>query len=94
LLGEEKLQLAANISNLPRQSSQRQVLFGQMRAKLNAAAQGSLVLRDWENRLNAAKMDAAVDRGVFDRELFYGIQPRSRLLELIAQYQSRFANSQ
>jgi hypothetical protein len=92
LLGSDKMALVASIAQLPRRSARRQTLFNQMRQRLQGASDQA-ALRDWESRLTAAKVAAAQDRAIFDRELFYALQPRDRLAALIERYRASFDKS-
>ena len=47
-------------------------------------------LRRWEQELADATHREQEEHDLFDRELFYAIQPRERLEGLAAQYRSRF----
>jgi hypothetical protein len=47
--------------------------------------------RSWEQRLEEAKRTSTVQQDLFDRELFYAIQPRERLQSLIDRYHHAFA---
>lgn len=93
-LGDEKRKLVDQINALPRRSPQRQTLFSQMRALLNKAAQTDAALKQWESNYQSALTQSRDDRQIFDRELFYALQPRERLMHLIQQYKSRFAVQQ
>jgi hypothetical protein len=85
VLGSEKHQLVQAIAAAPRRSTQRSTLFSEMHSKLNAAARHPEIVR-WEQRRAEAEAQEIEDRVVFDRELFYAMQPRDRLETMIAQY--------
>jgi hypothetical protein len=83
LLGPHKMDLVRRIAEAPRRSTRRALLFAQMHQALQDA-ESSPAVRDWQHRADAAERAAAEDRVLFDRELFYAIQPRDRLEMLIA----------
>lgn len=85
VLGQEKMRLVEQIAALPRHSTERETLFCEMHQKL-AAAWSLPPLRQWERRLREAEAQAQEQRVLFDRELFYALQPRERLTELIDRY--------
>ncbi|HEY8749595.1 MAG TPA: hypothetical protein VIM11_16550, partial [Tepidisphaeraceae bacterium] len=89
LLGKEKMALVEQIAALPRGSSERSTLFYQMHDKLTAAL-ASPSLKEWEKRLRESEERAMAERVLFDRELFYAIQPRDRLVGLIDRYRGVF----
>jgi hypothetical protein len=47
--------------------------------------------RHWEQRLSEARQRLAEQSDLLDRELFYAIQPESRLKQLIDQYRAHFS---
>jgi hypothetical protein len=81
----EKRDLADRIATLPRRSRERQELFYQMHASLGRQA-SSEVLREWSQRLDHATKEQMRQKTLFDRELFYAIQPQDRLREMISRY--------
>ena len=87
-LGEQKKQMLAAIEAAPRNSLQRAELFAQMHEKLDAA--GASQIQQWEQRYSDALQKAQDQRIIFDRELFYAIQPRERLEAMIEKYRSAF----
>jgi hypothetical protein len=89
VLGEEKDRLVALIDAAPRRSIERSVLFHDMHQRLSAAA-GHPAIRQWERELADAGRREQEENDLFDRELFYAIQPRERLEALIGQYRSHF----
>ena len=89
VLGEEKERLVAMISAAPRRSLERSVLFHGMRHRLAAVASEHPDLRRWEQSLADAARREQEEKDLFDRELFYGVQPRERLTALVEQYRSR-----
>jgi hypothetical protein len=88
----EKRELATRIATLPRRSPQRRDLFFQMHAQLARQAE-SPAMRAWNQRLEEAARDQMRQSALFDRELFYAIQPEERLRELIARYHTAFDNA-
>jgi hypothetical protein len=90
VLGKEKDGLLAAIDAAPRGSVERSVLFHDMHRRLNAAADHPAV-REWERQLEEAERRDAEEKDLFDRELFYALQPRERLQELIRQYRTPFS---
>jgi hypothetical protein len=81
----EKMKLVEQIERSPRGSPERSRLFYQMHARLADVRQRRDFL-EWEHRLERARQQAAEEKDLFDRELFYAIQPRARLMELIERY--------
>lgn len=90
-LGAEKMELVAAIDALPRGSRERGGLFQEMRRKIDVAALSLPELREWETRRAAAERQAIEERRIFDRELFYAIQPEDRLRRIIETYRTSFA---
>lgn len=88
LLGQRKQEMVAEIASLPRHSTERGKRFFQMHSELAAAARSSPLLSRWQERLQEAQQREQWEQALFDRELFYAIQPESRLRELIAAYNS------
>jgi len=87
VLGEEKISLVRQIESLPRHSLERGRLFSQMHTKLRGEQQHPM-LANWKARFEQAQTAEAENQVYFDRELFYAMQPRERLLSLIAEYQA------
>lgn len=85
VMGEEKMQIVGQIEALPRRSSERSALFYEMHDKLSSAWARPPV-KDWEQQLRAAEARVVEERVLFDRELFYAMQPRERLTALIDRY--------
>jgi len=81
----EKRELADRIATLPRRSADRRTLFFQMHANLaqHAASPGA---REWSARLDQATREQMRQKTLFDRELFFAIQPIDRLQALISRY--------
>jgi hypothetical protein len=90
ILGGEKDQLVAAIEAAPRRSLQRSGLFHDMHNRL-AAASDHPAIRRWEQEREAAERHEQEEKELFDRELFYAIQPRERLGHVIDSYRARFS---
>jgi hypothetical protein len=90
VLGPPKLERVAQIAAMPRASSARSEAFAKLQADRRVAAQIDPALRKWEGRLAEAKMHLQEEKTLFDRELFYAIQPRDRLMQLIQRYSEEF----
>jgi hypothetical protein len=86
VLGEQKKPMLEEIESLPRRSPERLRAFTRMRQMLISAQSEHPVLRNWETRYRDAVQQSAHDDILFDRELFYAIQPRGRLEFLVARY--------
>lgn len=74
-----------SIESAPRRSRQRKAAYLAMHADLATAQQSSPALQSWRTRLTQSEQNAAADTHLFNRELFYALQPQHRLQELIAQ---------
>jgi hypothetical protein len=48
------------------------------------------VILRWEQEREAAERREQEEKDLFDRELFYALQPRERLTEIIETYRVRF----
>lgn len=90
VLGGEKMRMVERIASLPRRSPQRSMAFSEMHHRRSAAVLQDPRVKAWENRLREATQQSADDQSLFDRELFYGIQPRERLERVIQNYRERF----
>ena len=82
VLGEKKRERGAAIDAAPRRSLERSRAFAEMHHALTAASQSQPLLA-WQHRLQEAKQRDERQQQVFDRELFYAIQPADRLQMLI-----------
>jgi len=91
LLGPRKLELVSRINSLPRRSHQRASAFVAMHEELNLAALAAPALHRWRDRLERTKSQEKAEQAMFDRELFYALQPRDRLLEIIQRYRDELA---
>jgi hypothetical protein len=85
-LGPRKMQLVEQINAAPRDSSERRTLFYGMHRELDQARLNNPMLSRWQERLDQAAARDAADEVLFDRELFFALQPRDRLESLIARY--------
>lgn len=83
-----KRELLSKIAELPRRSMERERVFYEMHQKLDSLAKSDRQ-RQWEARLQSARKVAAEQLDRFDRELFFALQPRERLQNLIDQYEQR-----
>lgn len=92
VLGEAKQHLVQQIHAAPRNSLQRSRLFRQMQTEL-AQARHSEPIRQWQARYTQAQQQAQEDAVLFDRELFYALQPRPRLMELVDRCHQAFAGA-
>ena len=90
LLGEEKGKLVAAIAEAPRGSLERAQRFAELHERLGAAAERDERMRAWESQLGETQKAAEEDEVLFDRELFFAIQPRERLEGMIGRYRGMF----
>lgn len=81
----EKRALADRIATLPRRSVERRKLFNQMHANLAQLA-ASPAMQQWSSRLEQATREQMRQKTLFDRELFFVLQPQDRLREMISRY--------
>jgi hypothetical protein len=93
LLGQRKMAMVEQIRSAPRGSAQRGELFAKMHQQLHAAALQSPQIQAWEQRLRETQEREIAEQTLFDRELFFAIQPRHRLEALISQFRQRFADA-
>jgi hypothetical protein len=84
------MKLVQQITALPRQSPERSRLFYQMHARL-ADLQMRPEFHQWEQNLAEAQNRLSEEQDLFDRELFYALQPRARLHQLIERYHAHFS---
>jgi hypothetical protein len=82
---KEKRELASRIATLPRHSPARRELFNEMHTKL-AQHLGSNGMREWSARMERATQEQMRQKTLFDRELFFAIQPEERLQEVLSRY--------
>lgn len=90
VLGQRKMQMVRQIQSYPRHSAQRQEAFSQMHRARTAALLVDPVVAEWEHRLHETEMQEHDDDTLFDRELFYPLQSRARLADMIDRYRSSF----
>src|SRR5947209_19855513 len=90
LLSKEKMSTVQRIDALPRRSRERQNLFFAMHRRLPAES-NSPTVREWERRFREAEHESLRQRALFDRELFFALQPRDRLRGMIDRYRAAFA---
>src|SRR5205085_2488393 len=87
LLGEQrKRELVRQIDAAPRKSPQRYAAFAEMHRELARAATGSPQLKEWEREVEETRQREMEEAAVFDRELFYALQPRERLDAVIQKF--------
>jgi hypothetical protein len=90
VLGPEKMEMVKEIASLPRRSLQRQRIFSRMHSRLAEVVQVHPSVSRWQERMEEVTKRNAEEAGMFDRELFYGIQPRERLEGLMDRYREGF----
>jgi hypothetical protein len=90
LLGERKLELVGQIESLPRRSPQRLERFIVMHKALATAAAETGVMSQWSARLRETREREMQEQSLFDREQFYAMQTRERLIEMIGRFGSEF----
>jgi hypothetical protein len=90
LLSKEKMSTVRKIETLPRYSRQRQDLFFDMHRRLAAESNGPAV-QEWERRFLEIQRESLRQRELFDRELFFAIQPRDRLEQMIDRCSTAFS---
>ena len=89
LLGQRKRDLVAAIAAAPRRSLERRTLFGEMHRELGQAAAGNQRIEAWQRELIETQQKAGEEKILFDRELFFAMQSRERLQNLIREYEAR-----
>jgi hypothetical protein len=90
VLGKHKKELLAKIEQAPRYSSDRQMLFSQLHQQRKSLLLTSASMRAWREKIKQAERQLHEEQATFDRELFYAIQPRERLMGLIEKYRAEF----
>jgi hypothetical protein len=93
VLGAEKMQLVGAIAAAPRRSPERRSLFHEMRRRLDVAAATHPAILEWERNVRETTAREQEERTLFDRELFYALQPAERLGELLARYRAAFGSA-
>lgn len=90
VLGERKMELVAAIAGAPRKSRERAELFIQLQRELRIHRETNEQLQRWKTLLEEMRTREIEDSVVFDREVFYAVQPRERLVEMIGRYRAAF----
>jgi hypothetical protein len=90
LLGSRKKDLVAAIESAPRRSLERSQLFSRMHQELSQASIHNPELEQWDQHVRDTERREMEEQTLFDRELFFAVQPRSRLESLIARYAAQF----
>jgi hypothetical protein len=90
VMGPAKMEMVREIQALPRGSMQRQRVFARMHDRLAETVQIHPSIGDWQRRMSQTLRQSVDEQGMFDRELFYAIQPKERLEGLIGGYRERF----
>ena len=85
------MSLVKQIASAPRRSSQRWELFQRMHERLDSAELSSPQIQRWRQRWQQTVEQANEDKVLFNRELFFAVQPRERLVSLIERYRQQFA---
>jgi hypothetical protein len=93
LLGEEKMELVRRIEGLPRGSQQRKAIFYEMHGRLARARLDNPALRQWEREVRDAEEREREEGALFDRELFFALQPRERLEGLVRRCEEAIGGS-
>ncbi len=83
VMGQKKSALLEEIAALPRRSMRRRAAYYDMHGQMAEAALRDPALNQWQTTWEQSQADARVDRQLFDREIFYALQPRDRLLALM-----------
>jgi hypothetical protein len=91
LLGDRKRPILDAMNALPRRSLQRLTAFHNLHGALSAAAVDHPALREWSDRYAATLRAEREEQVLFDRELFYAVQTRERLTDMIERYRQQFA---
>ncbi len=86
LLSDEKTRIVKQIQLLPRHSRERQRLFYDMHSKLTAGL-AQPMFTEWESRLEQTRKMVAAQAPLFDREMFFAMQPAERLNDMLHRYQ-------
>jgi hypothetical protein len=90
LLGERKGEFVRRIESAPRCSPQRYQAFTEMHRELATAVLNHPEIARWHERLHETRQREAEEAVLFDRELFYALQPRDRLMQMIERYRRAF----
>jgi hypothetical protein len=92
LLGHRKREIIAAINALPRRSVSRSLAFHNMHSALSAVATDHPALLEWKSRLQVSQLQEKQEKVLFDRELFYAMQSRDRLMGMIEHFARQFEN--
>jgi hypothetical protein len=92
VLGDRKRELVAHIASAPRGSMERQTAFLSMHRERNAQLAMNPLITQWEQKLRDTEQQESEDDTLFDRELYYALQTRHRLIEMIERYDVQFSN--
>ena len=84
------MELVHEIEKLPRFSPQRAALYSSMHALRKAALATDPKIAHWREQFQQARRRADEDATLFDRELFYALQPSERLEQMIEKYHVAF----
>ena len=93
VLGERKRALLAQIESAPRGSMERQTLFSTLHRERKSRLASDPRIAQWEQHLRDTEARENQNQTLFDRELFYAIQTRQRLLGMIERYDAAFAET-
>jgi hypothetical protein len=93
LLGERKQEYVRRIAAAPRGSAERYAAFADMHRQLSAAVMTDPRMRQWSDRLRETREREQEEASLFDRELFYALQPRERLEEMVARFRAAVASA-
>lgn len=86
VLGSAKSKFVEQIEALPRRSPARAELFASIHRQRRVALLTDPHLARWQLDFAGAEARDAQDQAIFDRELFYGVQSRVRLVDMIDRY--------
>lgn len=81
VLGPSKQPYLDKIVSAPHRSAERMNTFTQMHRAMDKTESPDVT--HWNQTWNQAQQTANEDRAIFDRELFYALQPRERLVKLL-----------
>ena len=87
----DKMEMVRRINEAPRGSEQRRRLFFAMHGRLADSVREDARYREWEHRLEAAKQAQRQEKDLFDRELFFALQPEGRLRGVMGRYRELLA---
>jgi hypothetical protein len=90
VLGSRKAELLDQINAAPRRSQQRYATFAAMHRELVTAATNHPAFAIWQSKLAEAQSREVAESAIFDRELFYAIQPRHRLQDMVRRIEYHF----